>query len=180
MCILPALSALAGAGGATTAAGAAAGAATASAGIGGALQTIGLLGSVVGPVVQGIQASRTAEAQAQAIETQRKEEARLNAVEDYRTRKKMRAQTAQQRAGFATRGVSVGSPTAIYLGQTAAQELAFASQSVRQRGAATDTELSNSARLVRAQGKQSVIKGMFSGAGRLLRGAPEVWPDLLA
>ncbi|WP_175481725.1 hypothetical protein [Palleronia pelagia] len=174
------MTALAGAGGTATAAGAAAGAATAGAGIGGALQTIGLLASVGGSFVQGIQAKKTAEAQADALEVQRQEEARLNAVEDYRTRKKMRAQTAQQRAGFAARGVSAGSPTAIYLGQTAAQELAFASQSVRQRGAATDTELSNSARLVRAQGKQSMIRGMFSGAGRLLRGAPEVWPELLA
>lgn len=167
-------------GGAATAAGATAGAATAGLGIGGTLQTLGALAAIGGTFAQGVATRRAANAQADAIDAQRRQEARLNSIKDQRTRKQFASQIRDQAAQIAARGFSLDSPTAIYLGQTAAEEMAFASQSVRQDGAATDTELTNSARQLRAQGRQALFKGGLSAAGTLLSKVPELWPELLA
>jgi len=164
-----------------TAAGATAGAATAAGGgLAGTLSTLGTLVSVGGALAQGISAKRAGAAQAQAIETQRKQEAMLNSVEDQRTRAQFASQIRQQSAQIAERGFSLDSPTAIFLGQNAAKELAFASQSVRQTGAARSSELSNAARAGRARGMQGLLKGGFSAAGRLLNAVPDAWPELLS
>ena len=74
--------------------------------------------------------------------------------------------------------MSLDSPAAILLGQTAAQELSFESQAVRSTGAARDAELSAEARLVRAKGAEAMLKGTFSAAGTLLSAAPKLWPGL--
>jgi hypothetical protein len=68
----------------------------------------------------------------------------------------------------------------VLLGQTAAQELSFASQSVRSGGQATQIELSNQAQLARARGTQGLINGSVAAAGALLTGAPKIWPELLS
>lgn len=165
-----------------TAAGATAGAATAAAGtgIGGALQTIGALAAVGGSLYQGYATNEAAKDQARAITAQRQQEKMLNAVEDQRTRQQFSSQIRKQSAQIAERGFSLDSPTALFLGQNAAKELAFASQSVRQTGAARQTELSNAARASRAKGQQALLKGGFSAAGGLLTKAPDLWPELLS
>ena len=63
------------------------------------------------------------------------------------------------------------------MGQTAAQEMSFAAQSVRSEGQARQIELSNEARLARARGQQGLLTGAFSAAGSLLSGAPKIWPE---
>lgn len=178
--ITPIVAAFSGAAGTATAAGAAAGATAAGAGIGATLQTIGTIASIGGTLVQGVQANRAAKSQAAALEVQKQTEAQLNSVRDQRMRKEFRHAMAQQRAELAARGISADSPTAVFLGQTAAQEMTFESQSIRQTGQATQTELSNSQRQIRARGRQSLFRGGMSAAGSFLTKAPELWPELLS
>lgn len=171
----PALLAALGTGGAATAAGATAAATTAAS----SLSTIGTILSVGGAVIEGVQGMRAAKANAAAIEDQRRTEAQLTAVQDGRSRKKMARDIAVQRAELAARGVQLDSVTAMMLGQTAAQEMSFESQAVRTGGAARDRELSAEARAQRAMGAQSLLKGVFSAAGDLVKGAPDLWPGFM-
>lgn len=176
MCLqmIPAL----GFGAGATATGATAAAATAT--TASTLQTIGLIASVGGSIYSGLQANKAAKEQAAMIQEQRENEAKINATEDHRTRLKFMSQIRRQFAELAARGVSLDSPTAVMLGQTAAQEMAFASQAVRAGGQAKDAELSNSQRILRAQGTEALFKGGLSAVGKFLKGAPDVWPELLA
>lgn len=172
MCLLALAPAAAGA---TSAAGAVAGAS-----LGSILQVAGLAASVIGPMMQARQANAVAQAQAKAMERQRDDQMRLRAVEEDRTRREYARQIRQQASQFAARGVELDSPTAIYLGQTAAEEMVYAGQAVRQSAMAEGTELTNEAALARARGQSALMKGRFSAVGNLLTGAPKVWPELLA
>lgn len=156
--------------GGTTAAGASAGAST--------LQTLGLVTSIGGSVVSGIQAAGEAKAQAKAIGEQKAAEARMTAIEDQRTRAQYHSAMRRQSAELAARGISGDSVTAILLGQTAAAEMSFASQGVRQTGAARQTELSATQRALRARGTQSLLSGFTGAASSLLTAAPDIWPEL--
>lgn len=175
MCVPGLIAGLTGAGaGAAAATGATAAAATA----GSLLQTVGTVLSIGGAIAQGVQARNAYEDQAKAIEVQRQEEQQIALVEDLRTRRAMRQQIAQQRAELGARGVSLDSPTAVLLGETAARELSFASQSVRSGASARSRELSSSARLARSRGASAMMTGTISGASRLLTAAPTLWPGL--
>ena len=148
MC-LPAMMAALGAGGAT-AAGATAAGATAAATTASTLQTVGAAVAIGGSIFSGLQGMAAANAQADLIEEQAAIEAQLNATEDQRSRLKFQAQMRQQFAELAARGVGLDSPTAVMLGQTAAQEMSFGSQAVRAEGAARQAELSNQQQMLRA------------------------------
>lgn len=179
MCILGLASFLSWAGpgaGVATAAGATAGAATA----GGALAGLGTLLSVGGSIVQGVQTARAYKDQARAIAEQKAAEARLTAVEDQRTRAQFRSAMRRQFAELAARGIALDSPSVIALGQSAAQEMSFASQSVRSKGAATQRELTDTQRIALNRASSSLLEGTFSAAGTLLNRAPTLWPELLA
>ena len=170
MCI-PALAGLGlGAGAATTAAGAAATAST--------LSTIGTIVSIGGSLLGGLQGMQTAKAQSEAIQQQAQTEAQINATQDQRERAQFMSAIAQQRAELAARGVAMDSVTAITLGQSAAQEMAFQSQTTRQGGAARQTELSAAGRAAKAQRGGSMLRGIFSAADTLLTAAPDFWPGL--
>lgn len=173
MCI-PAALGLLGLGGAT-AAGATAGAAT----IGSTLSTIGTVVSIGGALAQGIAGMQAGKANAAAIDQQRRTEAQLSATEDQRRRLQMNSQIAQQRAELAGSGVTLDSVTAVMLGQTAAKEMSFESQTVRSGAQARDQELSSASRAARAEGTQSLLKGGFSAAGTLLKAAPDIWPGFM-
>lgn len=175
MCV-PAIAGLfAGAAGAGTAAAATGATAAAS-----TLQTIGTIAAVGGSLFQGISGFQAARAQEDAIEETRRVDGILTSVQDQRVREQFRQQISQQSAEIASRGLDLSSPTAVFLGRTAATEMAFASQSVRQDGAARQTELTSSARLARAQGTQSLLRGGFGAAGKFLTAAPQIWPELLS
>ena len=161
--------------GGTAAAGTAAGTA---AGAGGFLQGLGTVLSAGGALYQGIAGARAANEQARALAEQRATEARLTATEDQRTRLKFRQAMRRQFAELASRGVALDSPSVIALGQTAAQELSFASQEVRSRGAARSAELSSSERIARGRARSSLLRGTFSAAGTVLNAAPDLWPEL--
>ena len=181
MCIPTMLAGLGmGAGGAATVAGATAGAATIAAPAVSGLTTLGTVLSVGGSLFQGIQASQAASAQAAHIENQRRNEAVLNAIQDSRERAQFRSQIARQRAELAGRGVALDSPTAVYLGQTAAREMSFQSQATRSSGQARGQELSANARMARARGAQGLLRGGLSAAQTLLTAAPDIWPELRA
>lgn len=177
MCImgLGALLGLGGAGAAATAAGATAAATTA-----GALQTLATIATIGGTLYSGITAYQTGKEQAAAYEAQAKTEAQLNATQDQRERTKMRGVIAQQRAEVLGRGIDLSSPTAIYLGQTAAQEMSFDSQAIRSGGMARQQELSTQARIARANASAGLIKGAVGAAGDFLTMGPEVWPGLFS
>jgi hypothetical protein len=184
MC-LPAIGAAIGAafggGAAATAAGATAAAATtASAGwsLGSVLQIAGLATSVVGSVQQASAARETAKANAAYIDQQRRDQAQIAGVEDMRTRQQFRRAMGQQTAELAKRGIQLDSPTALLLGQTAAREMAFASESVRSGAQARDQELSVERQNLLARGQSDWLRGTLSGVGRLLTGAPDIWPEL--
>lgn len=175
MCILAlgALGAAAGTGAATAAG------ATAAAGAG-ALQTIGTIASVAGTLATGYATYQQGQATAEALEQERATKAILNSIEDQRVRKKFGRQISAQRAELAARGVDLASPSAVYLGQSAAKEMTFASQSVRQTGLAERAELTAQAQAARARGRMGLLQGGVSAATGLLDRAPDLWPELLA
>lgn len=157
--------------------GAAAGAAALTAGQ--ALQMIGLVASIGGSLAQASQTRRVARENVAAIERQKIAEARSNAIEDRRTRARFASQIAEQRAQLAARGIDLGSPTAVFLGQVAGRELSFASQSVRQTGVARQEELTTAQREYEARGRQGMLKGALTAADSFLTAAPQIWPGLL-
>lgn len=163
-------------GGGTAAAAATAAGATIGAGLAG----LGAVASVGASIYQGISANRTARENARLTRERARTEAVLTATQDARERRKFTTQIAQQRAELIGRGVGLDSPTAVLLGQQAAQELSFGSQAIRAQGGATQAELSNQERLYRAQGRQALLSGVLTGAAGLLTKAPDVWPELLA
>ena len=184
MCFPALISAIGLGGGAAagaTAAGAAAGAATAGAATAGAgltLTKIGTLLGVGGSLAQGIAGAQAARAQEAAINDRAATERRLAAIEENRTRMRFASAIGQQRAELAARGVQLDSPTSLLLGRAAAEEMSFAAQEVRSRGAATQAELSASARIARADRVSSILKGVTYAADSLLSAAPDLWPGL--
>ncbi len=176
MCVmgLGALVGLGGAGAAATAAGATAAATTA-----GALQTLATIATIGGTLYSGITAYQTGKEQAAAYEAQARTEAQLTATQDQRERAKMAGAIAQQRAEIAGRGIELSSPTAIYLGQTAAQEMSFDSQALRSGGVARQQELSSQAKISRANASAGLVKGVIGAAGDFLTMGPDTWPGLL-
>lgn len=169
MCILG-VGALLGLGGATAAG------ATAAAGIAGTLQTLGTIAAIGGTLYSGISQYQAGKEQAYAIEAQAKTEAQLTATQDARQRAKMSSAIRQQGAELAARGVQLDSPTAVALGQTAAQEMSFDSQAIRAGGVARQTELSADARIARSRGMSGLLKGAIGAAGQFLTAAPDIWP----
>lgn len=172
--ITSALAAIGG-GGAATAAGATAGAATAGTG----LAKLGTLISMGGTLFQGMATMRAAREQEAAINEQRETERNLNAMEEMRTRRQMRSQMRRQSAEIAARGIAGDSPTAVLLGQYAAQEISFQGQAIRSGGQARQRELSASARIARARGRQGLLSGVFGAAETAITAAPELWPGML-
>lgn len=180
--IIPAITSAFGLG--ATAAGATAGAATAGAaatgaGLAGTLQTIGTLATIGGTLYSGIAGASAARQTRADLKAQAATEAQLTATEDARQRAKTARLISQQRAELVARGISLDSPTAIALGQTAARELSFDSQAMRSGGAARQSEISSQVRLARATGLNSILKGTFGAAGDLLTAAPDIWPGLM-
>lgn len=90
----------------------------------------------------------------------------------------MQSMIRQQGAELLARGVDLSSPTAVYLGQTAAQELSFDSQAIRSAGAARNAELSSQAQIARASANASLLKGTVGAASDFLTMGPDVWPGL--
>ncbi|HCT32373.1 MAG TPA: hypothetical protein DF966_04340 [Sulfitobacter sp.] len=162
------------AGGGATAAGATATAATAGAG----LANIGTLLAIGGTLYQGISANQAAKQNVALIEQQKKTEAQLTAVKDQRERLRFASSISQQSAELAGRGVNLNSPTAVLLGQTAAQEMAFNSQSIRSGGQARQGELTGEQLITSSRGRNALLKGGFSAAGSFLTKAPDMWPAL--
>lgn len=160
--------------------GATAAGATAAAGVGSTLQTLATLAAIGGTAYQGISTYRANQQNAAAVEQQRATEAQLRAVEDMRERRRFRGEIAQQRAEYGARGVSLDSPTAIFLGESAAREMTFASQSIRQTGQARDQELTNQGLLYQSRATSALIGGGLSAAGTFLDDAVEQWPELLS
>lgn len=173
---LAALGPMLGGGAAATAAGATAAAATG--GIGATLATIGTVVSAGSQLMAGRAQAQAGTYQARLLEQQRETERALASVEAQRTSRRFDMQIAQQRAEIARRGVSLDSPTAVLLGETAAREASFAEQEVRSRGDAKAAELTGSARMARARGRQGMLSGGLSAASTILSAAPTLWPGL--
>lgn len=171
MCILGILPLL-GVGGATAAG------ATAAAGIAGTLQTLGTIAAIGGTLYSGISQYQAGKQQVAAIEAQAKTEAQLTATQDARQRAKMSSAIRQQSAELAARGVQLDSPTAVALGQTAAQEMSFDSQAIRSGGAARQQELSAQKRIAKGDAMSGLLKGVVGAAGEFLTSGPDVWPGL--
>lgn len=166
-------------GGAAAGAGAAAaGAAGAGLTIGQALSTAGTLIGIGGSLYQASSSAAAARTQARYLEQQSATERQLSVIEDQRTRERMRGALARQRAELAGRGVSLDSPTAVLLGRRAAEELSFASQSVRSGAAARQVEIGAERRGFLARSSQAWLTGGFSAAATALDAAPKIWPGL--
>jgi hypothetical protein len=163
-------------GGGATAAGATAGAAT----FGQTLTTIGSLVGIGGSIYSGFAAAAEAKAQAKAIGAQRDAEAKMTAIQDQRTRAQFMSATRRQAAELAARGVALDSPTAVLLGRSAAQEMSYASQGVRQGGDAKQIELTATQRALKARGTIAMLGGFTTAADRLLTASPVLWPELTA
>ena len=74
----------------------------------------------------------------------------------------------------------MNSPTAVYLGQSAAEEMAFAGAAIRQNAEATSSELTAQRQALEMRGRNAMTRGMFSAAGTVLSAAPDQWPELLS
>ncbi len=142
------------------------------------IELIGLGLSVGGKISQGVAANKAGRQNAALIAEQAATEAQLSAIKDERLRKQMAGQIAKQRLQISGRGVSLDSPQAVYMGQQAAEELSFASQSVRSEGAARQTELSAARRAALARGRLGLLTGTLGAASSALTGALEIWPNL--
>ena len=174
--ITTALTAIGSTFGGATAAGATAGAATAASG----LQVIGTGLAIGGSLFQGYQSYQAGKAQADMLEQQAIDQRNASAIKEQRSRAQFRTAMRKQMAELSARGVSLDSPTAVLLGQTAAQEMSFESQAIRSEGAARGIELSADARIARNRGASALFKGGFDAAGALMTGAPKIWPELLS
>lgn len=159
-----------------TAAGATAGAATA----GSALLKAGTFLAAGSSIYGGIASYRANREMVRDIERQKETEAQLNSVREQRAVQQYKTALATQRAELAKRGLSLDSPTAVFLGQTAAREMAFEAQTIRQGGQATQQELTDSQRRLKTRGTVDLFRGGLSAAGRVLTAAPDLWPELLA
>lgn len=178
MCLPTALAALGlGGGAAATAAGATAAASTAG-GFASTLATLGTIVSAGASVASGIQGARAASQQIAALEDRKQTEAQLSAVTDQRERKGFMSQIAKQRAELAARGVSLDSVTAVALGETAAQEMAFQGQAIRSGAMATQAELSSEQRVARLSRASARMRGVLGAASEVLTAAPDLWPNL--
>ncbi len=160
------------------AAAAGAGAAAAGAGAVGALQTLATVATIAGSLYSGVQAYGQGKAQEAALRDQARTEAQLTATQDQRQRGKMEGMIRQQGAELLARGVDLSSPTAVYLGQTAAQELSFDSQAIRSTGQARSAELTSQAAIASANASAGLLKGTIGAASDFLTMGPEVWPGL--
>ncbi|MGS4947435.1 hypothetical protein ACVDG3_18305 [Meridianimarinicoccus sp. RP-17] len=144
-----------------------------------ALQIAGLAASVGGALSQGNMTADAERMQAEALQERAGVERALTGVQDARSRAAFRSEIRRQTAELAARGIDLSSPTAIALGENAAREMTFESQAIRSGGAATQAELSASARSVRARGRQAILTGRTNAAGSVLSAAPQIWPELL-
>ncbi|MBA85224.1 MAG: hypothetical protein CML69_10865 [Rhodobacteraceae bacterium] len=140
----------------------------------------GTLAQVGGLLVQGVSGYQAAKANSKLISEQKKTEAELNAVQDNRERSQFLSQIREQTAQQAARGVQLDSPTAIYLGQTAAKEMSFQSQATRSGGQAVQNQLTAEQSALRARGISSLLRGGFGAAGAYLNRNPDAWPELLS
>ena len=144
------------------------------------LKTIGTVASIGGTIYSGIQANQHAQMQIQQIEDQKKQYAQISAQEEQASNARFQSEIAQQRGQLIASGVTLDSPTAIYLGQNAAREMSFEAQSIRSRGMAQQQTLTNEQAALQARGRQAMFTGLTSAAGRALTAAPDLWPELLA
>ena len=164
-------------------AGAAAGAGTTAAGAGAlatGLKFAGLALSVVGPIIQGQQTARAARVNAEYTRQQSETVAQLTATKADREQEQYRQLIARQRGELIARGVQLDSPTAVFLGETAAREMAFNAQAIRSDGQAQRQELSAEEAAWRARGKRALFQGGLSAAGALLNQEPDDWVELLS
>lgn len=142
------------------------------------IAVIGLGMNAGGKLAQGIAGKKAGEENARLTHEQMATEAQLTAIQDTRLREKMRGQIEKQRLQLAGRGVNLSSPSSVFLGQKAAEELSYASQSLRSRGAARQAELAASARAARAKGNLALLTGTLGAAGAVVTAAPDIWPGL--
>jgi hypothetical protein len=163
-----------------TAAGATAAATTTSAITGGSLlQTVGSALAIGGSLAQGVAEYRAGKENVRLINEQRATERALASTQDQRARLRFNSAIRRQAAELAQRGISLDSPTAVLLGQTAAQEMSFESQAIRSGGVARDRELGAEAAVARSRGTTGLLRGVTSAAGSFLDRAPDLWPELM-
>lgn len=138
----------------------------------------GAMAAAGGSLLQGIMGMQAANAQAAHLENQRRTEGAQNAIREQRARGDMRRDMARQRAELASRGINLASPTAVFLGQTAAREMSFDAQAIRAHGQARGDELRANTAFARARGVQSLLRGGFGAAEAVLTATPDLWPGL--
>lgn len=145
------------------------------------LPILGVAGALLG-AASTARAGRAAAAEARENARLRAEQAehekRLNTMQDLRERRDFATQIRQQASELVGRGVSLDSPTAIYLAQAAGAELAFQSQAIRSGGAAALAELNAQSRAYQAQARNARVTGNLSAASDLLTDIPKIWSAL--
>lgn len=145
---------------------------------GGLLANIGTAVTIGASLIGGVDNYNTNMQNAAHVAQQQQDEAQLGGVQDMRLRDQMRRQMETQRLELAGRGVDLDSPSAVFLGQQAATELAFASQAQRSETQARQRELSAEERAYRSRARLGLLQGFASAAGDFLGAAPRLWPGL--
>jgi hypothetical protein len=146
--------------------------------LGTALTIIGLATNVGGALAQGQATADAANQNIRYAEEQKLQEAQLSHIRDTQLREQFRQALGRQRLEMGARGVSLDSPSALVLGDTAAREMSLASQEVRAESGARVAELTAEQRRYRAEGRLALLTGKLSAAGSFLTKAPDIWPSL--
>ncbi|MEE3101712.1 MAG: hypothetical protein VX463_18295, partial [Pseudomonadota bacterium] len=146
--------------------------------LGSLASTIGAGLATAGSLYGAVQQSRSQSAYADAQAQRAQYETMLGAIEDERTRDRMRQELGRTLAQLAARGVQLDSPSALAIGERAARETSFASQSARSGAAARAGTLTAEARQSRALASSALMRGTINAAGSLLTRAPDLWPGL--
>ncbi len=144
------------------------------------IQAIGMAASIGGTIYAGIAQQQQMQAQVQALEQQKEHARAIAAAEEQDALDGFGREIARQRGGIIAAGLTLDSPTAVYLGEQAAREMSYEAQSIRAKGQAQVGGISAEQSILKARGDQAVMGGLFGAAGKALTAAPDLWPELLS
>lgn len=160
-----------------------AGAGAAAGGLAGLGTALSVASTVVGIMGTMQQAKLAAAANAQQrahLEAQKQEQQQLAAVEEWRMRQQRRAEMRQQQARIGAAGLDLGSPTALFLGQQAAKDVAFEGAAIRQRAGSQARQLTADQEALSYRTAQAVTRARYNVADTLLTAPRRIWPELLS
>lgn len=133
------------------------------------LETIGIVLSVGGALVSGVQSMQMAKAQQQAYEQQARADAQASAYEAGQEKKRQQAAAAAATAQVGASGVALaGSPTEVMSAN--ARENQMDIDAIRYGSAIRQNNFRTQGQIAAMQGKQAMVGSIFKAAGTAISG----------